>query len=212
MPRSYTTTNDSGCFSLQNLEPGEYAVTIERSGFRTFLAKQMTIKVGSVTPMEAHLEIGETSAVLEITAYTEAIVDNSRSTVDGVITTKQIDNLPLNGRNFLDLAQLEPGVQTRDGGDFDVTKNQFVGVSIGGRGGRATRIQVDGVDITDETVGTTTANLSNESIQEFQVSRSDLDASTDLTSSGAINIVTRSGGNLVHGAGFWLFPRLKVRC
>lgn len=200
-----TTTGESGVFRLQNLEPGEYEVTISGSGFRTFLAKQVIIKVGSVTPFDVHLEIGETNAVIEVTANTEAIVDTSRATVDGVITTKQIDNLPLNGRNFLDLAQLEPGVQTRDGGDFDPTKNQFVGVSISGRGGRATRIQVDGVDITDETVGTTTTNLSNEAIQEFQVSRSHLDASTDLTSSGAINIITRSGGNTIHGAGFGYF-------
>jgi Carboxypeptidase regulatory-like domain/TonB dependent receptor len=200
-----TTTNEGGAFSFQNLEPGEYEVAIEASGFRTFVAKQVIVKVGSVTPLEAHLEIGEASAVIQVTADTEAIVDYARSTVDGVITTRQIDNLPLNGRNFLDLAQLEPGVQTRDGGDFDVTKNQFVGVSIGGRGGRATRIQVDGVDITDETVGTTTANLSNESIQEFQVSRSGLDVSTDLTSSGAINIVTRSGSNEIHGSGFGFF-------
>ena len=200
-----TTTNDNGSFNLQNLEAGEYTITVEKSGFRTFLAKQVIIKVGSVTPMDVQLEVGETSATIEITANTEAIVDNSRSIVDGVITTKQIDNLPLNGRNFLDLAQLEPGVQTRDGGDFDPTKNQFVGVSIGGRSGRATRIQVDGVDITDETVGTTTANLSNEAIQEFQVSRSTLDVSTDLTSSGAVNIITRSGGNTIHGAGFGFF-------
>jgi len=93
----------------------------------------------------------------------------------------------------------------RDGGDFDPTKNQMVGVSMGGRSGRSTRIQVDGVDITDETVGTTTTNISNETIQEFQVSRSTLDASTDLTSSGAINIVTRSGSNEFHGAGFGFF-------
>ncbi|HEX7771095.1 MAG TPA: carboxypeptidase regulatory-like domain-containing protein, partial [Pyrinomonadaceae bacterium] len=158
-----TTTNESGAFSFRNLEPGEYEIAIEGSGFRSFLAKHVIVKVGSVTPFEARLEIGEASAVIQVTADTEAIVDNVRHTVDGVITTRQIDNLPLNGRNFLDLAQLEPGVQTRDGGDFDPTKNQFVGVSIGGRGGRATRIQVDGVDITDETVGTTTANLSNES-------------------------------------------------
>jgi hypothetical protein len=200
-----TTTNQDGVFSFQNLEPGEYTVLVEGSGFRKFLAKQVIVRVGTPTRIEARLEIGETSAVIEVTANTEAIVDNIRSTVDGVITTRQIDNLPLNGRNFLDLAQLEPGVQTRDGGDFDPTKNQFVGVSIGGRGGRATRIQVDGVDITDETVGTTTANLSNESIQEFQVSRSNLDASTDLTSSGAINIVTRSGNNEMHGSGFGFF-------
>src|SRR6185369_6222998 len=200
-----TVTNESGAFSFRNLEPGEYEVTVESSGFRVSLAKQVMVKVGGVTPLEVHLEVGQKTEVVQVTADTEAIVDNVRATVDGVITTKQIDNLPLNGRNFLDLAQLEPGVQTRDGGDFDATKNQFVGVSISGRGGRATRIQVDGVDITDETVGTTTANLSNESIQEFQVSRSGLDVSTDLTSSGAINIITRTGGNEIHGSGFGFF-------
>jgi hypothetical protein len=152
-----------------------------------------------------NLEVGDTKEIVEVVGTTDATVDTSRPTVDGVVTPRQIENLPLNGRNFLDLAQQEPGVQVRDGGDFDPTKNQMVGVSMGGRSGRSTRIQVDGVDITDETVGTTTTNLSNETIQEFQVSRSTLDASTDLTSSGAINIVTRSGSNEFHGAGFGFF-------
>jgi len=84
-------------------------------------------------------------------------------------------------------------------------KNQMVGVSIGGRSGRSTRIQVDGVDITDETVGTTTTNLSNESIQEFGISQSSLDVSTDLTSSGGVNIITKSGTNVIHGSGFGFF-------
>jgi hypothetical protein len=197
------TTNERGYFNFQNLEAGSYTVTVEQSGFRRYVAKDVSVKVGTVTPLTAQLQVGAQEQVVEVTASSgEASVDTSRSTVDGVITAKTIDNLPLNGRNFLDLAQLEPGVQVRDGGDFDPTKNQMVGVSIGGRSGRSTRIQVDGVDITDETVGTTTANISNETIQEFQVSRSTLDASTDLTSSGAVNIVTRSGSNDIHGAGF----------
>ncbi|HEY7182766.1 MAG TPA: carboxypeptidase regulatory-like domain-containing protein, partial [Blastocatellia bacterium] len=200
------TTNDRGYFTVQNLEAGTYTVTVEQSGFRNYLAKDVNVKVGAVTPLTVALQVGATEQVVEVTAAnTEATIDTSRSTVDGVVTAKTIENLPLNGRNFLDLAQLEPGVQVRDGGDFDPTKNQMVGVSIGGRMGRSTRIQVDGVDITDENVGTTTTNLSNESIQEFQVSRSSLDPSTDLTSSGAINIVTRSGGNQFHGSGFGFF-------
>ncbi len=200
------TSNDRGIFIFQNLETGNYTVTIEKSGFRKFVAKDVAVRVGGVTPLTASLEIGATEQVVEISAAaTEATVDTTRPTVDGVVTAKVIDNLPLNGRNFLDLAQLEPGVQVRDGGDFDPTKNQFVGVSVGGRSGRSTRIQVDGVDITDETVGTTTANISNETIQEFQISRSSLDPSTDLTSSGAVNIVTRSGSNEIHGAGFGFF-------
>ncbi len=199
-------TNERGAFTFQNLEAGSYRLTVEKGGFRKYLAKEVTVKVGNVTPVLATLEVGDTNQVVEVTSSTsDASVDTSRSTVDGVITAKQIDNLPLNGRNFLDLAQLEPGVQTRDGGDFDPTKNQLAGVSIGGRSGRSTRIQIDGVDITDENVGTTTTNISNESIQEFQVSRSTLDASTDLTTSGAINIVSRSGSNQFHGSGFGLF-------
>jgi carboxypeptidase family protein len=200
------TANDRGYFNVQNLEAGSYTVTVEQSGFRKYVAKDVNVKVGAVIPLAVGLQVGGQEQVVEVTATnTEASVDTSRATVDGVITAKTIENLPLNGRNFLDLAQLEPGVQVRDGGDFDPTKNQMIGVSIGGRSGRSTRIQVDGVDITDETVGTTTANVSNETIQEFQVSRSTLDASTDLTSSGAVNIVTRSGGNAIHGSGFAFF-------
>lgn len=201
-----TTTNDSGIFNFQNLEVGKYTVTIEKQGFNKYVETDVAVAVGSVTPVTANLRIGDTSAVVQVVSSSgEATVDTTRPTVDGVVTPKQIENLPLNGRNFLDLAQQEPGVQVRDGGDFDPTKNQFVGVSMGGRSGRSTRIQVDGVDITDETVGTTTSNLSNETIQEFQVSRSTLDPSTDLTSSGAINIVTRSGSNEFHGSGFGFF-------
>jgi hypothetical protein len=198
-------TDDRGRFNFQNLLAGAYSITVEKTGFRKFVVNDISVKVGSVTPLMATLEVGNTTETVEIMATTEATVDTSRPTVDGVVTPRQIENLPLNGRNFLDLAQQEPGVQVRDGGDFDPTKNQMVGVSMGGRSGRSTRIQVDGVDITDETVGTTTTNISNETIQEFQISRSTLDASTDLTSSGAINIVTRSGGNEFHGAGFGFF-------
>jgi hypothetical protein len=203
--KSTVTTDDNGRFNFQNLLAGTYTVTIEKPGFRKYVATGVTIKVGSVTPLVANLEIGDAKEVVEVVATGEATVDTTRPTVDGVVTPRQIENLPLNGRNFLDLAQQEPGVQVRDGGDFDPTKNQMVGVSMGGRSGRSTRIQVDGVDITDETVGTTTTNISNETIQEFQISRSTLDASADLTSSGAINIVTRSGSNEFHGSGFGFF-------
>lgn len=200
------TANDRGYFNVQNLEAGTYTVRVEQSGFNKYLAKDVTVKVGAVTPLAITLQVGAQEQLVEVTAAsTEAVVDTSRSTVDGVVTARTIENLPLNGRNFLDLAQLEPGVQVRDGGGFDPTKNQMVGVSVGGRTGRSTRIQVDGVDITDENVGTTTTNITNESIQEFQVSRSSLDPSTDLTSSGAISIVTRAGSNQFHGSGFGLF-------
>ncbi|HXW17048.1 MAG TPA: hypothetical protein VEJ39_02015, partial [Candidatus Acidoferrales bacterium] len=102
-------------------------------------------------------------------------------------------------------AQLEPGVQIQDGADFDPTKVGFSSISFGGRFGRTARIEVDGVDVSDETVGTTTENIPASAIDEFQLSQSTLDLSNELTSSGAVNVVTRSGSNAFHGEGFGIF-------
>ena len=99
----------------------------------------------------------------------------------------------MNGRNFLDLAQLEPGVQIQDGTNFDPTKAGYESISFGGRFGRTARIQVDGVDMSDETVGTTTGGLPQSAIQEFQLAQSTMDLSNDLSSSGVVNVSTRSG-------------------
>jgi hypothetical protein len=201
--RFEVTSGEDGTFSIPDLVPGEYKIKIQRPGFKTH-ASTVTVRVNITTSVVIKLEIGETSMTVMVEGNS-ITVDTTKATVQGVVTSDQINNLPLNGRNFLDLATQEPGVQTVDGGTFDPTKNQMVGVSIGGRSGRSTRIQIDGVDITDETVGTTVANISNESIQEFSISQSSLDASTDLTSTGGVNIVTKSGTNVVHGSGFGFF-------
>ena len=199
------TTNvastSEGLVVVADLAPGEYQLRLEHEGFRTINA-DFTIRIGATTSLEFKMELGSVSSsvVVEVNSIT---VDIDKSTVQGVIQAQQIDELPLNGRNFLDLAQQAPGVQVVDGGTFDPTKNQFTGVSVGGRSGRSTRIQVDGVDITDETVGTTVMNLSNESIQEFGIAQSSLDVSTDLTSTGAVNIISKSGGNSIHGSGHY---------
>jgi hypothetical protein len=196
-------SGEDGTFTVPDLAPGTYKVTTQHAGFKTNVTTAV-VRVNATTSMVAKLELGEVSTL--VTVEGSAItVDTTKATVQGVITTDQINRLPLNGRNFLDLATQEPGVQTVDGGTFDPTKNQMVGVSIGGRSGRSTRIQIDGVDITDETVGTTVANISNESIQEFSISQSSLDASTDLTSTGGVNIITKSGTNKLHGSGFGFF-------
>jgi hypothetical protein len=122
-------------------------------------------------------------------------VNTEQPTVQGVLTSRDIENLPTGSRNFLDLAQLEPGVQIQDGGNFDPTKNGFSSVSFGGRFGRTARIELDGMTSAMMTVGTTAQNISAGAISEFQVSQSTLDLSTELTSSGAVNVVTKSGTN-----------------
>jgi outer membrane receptor for ferrienterochelin and colicin len=208
------TTNSDGFFVVRALLPGQYQVRIESSGFSPAVFEAVTVLVGQVANVSTSLKIGTTSSVVEVTGGTDVQVDISRQTVDGVIRAEQIEQLPLNARNFLDLARLEPGVTVMDGGEIDPTKvNAYRAVGVSGRGGTGTRVQIDGIDVTDETVGTTTSNLSNEAISEFQLSRSSLDMSTSLTSSGAVNIATRSGSNQYHGSGFffWRDQRLAAK-
>jgi Carboxypeptidase regulatory-like domain len=197
------TSSASGTYASGALIPGDYQIRIEAKGFQTQVINA-PVQVGNITSGNAKLVLGQSTEVVEVTG-SAVTVNTEQATVQGVLTTQQIENLPINGRNFLDLAQLEPGVQIQDGGTFDPTKNGFSSISFGGRFGRTARIEVDGIDISDETVGTTTQNIPASAIQEFQVSQSSLDLSTELTSSGAVNVVTRSGSNKWHGEGFYLF-------
>jgi len=200
---SKTSSSASGTYSSGALTPGDYEVRIEAKGFQTQVIN-IPVQVGVPSAGNAKLTLGQSSEVVEVTG-SAVTINTEQATVQGVLTTQQIENLPINGRNFLDLAQLEPGVQIQDGGNFDPTKNGFSSISFGGRFGRTARIEVDGIDISDETVGTTTQNLPASAIQEFQVSQSSLDLSTELTSSGAVNVITRSGTNKFHGEAFYLF-------
>jgi len=101
------------------------------------------------------------------------------------------------------LSQLEPGVQIQDGTNFG--KDGYSSISFGGRFGRTARIEVDGIDISDENLGTTTMNIPASGIQEFQLSQSSQNLSTELTTSGGINVTTRSGTNSIHGEAFAFF-------
>src|SRR5215470_14110578 len=198
-----TVTNSSGTYASGALIPGEYTVRIESKGFKT-QEIPVVVQVNTTSNGNATLTVGQSAQVVEVQA-TEAGVNTEQATVQGVLTSEQIENLPINGRNFLDLAQLEPGVQIQDGGTFDPTKNGFSSVSFGGRFGRTARIEVDGIDISDETVGTTTQNLPLGAIQESALQQSSLDLSTELTSSGSVNVTTKAGTNGYHGQAFYYF-------
>jgi Carboxypeptidase regulatory-like domain len=195
------TTGPSGVFSVGNIAPGNYLVKIAAPNFKT-TEVSTTVQVGQIASVNQTLELGAASATIEIST-SGAQVNQEQASVQDVLTAKDIDQLPVNGRNFLDLATLEPGVQIQDGATFDPTKNGYSSLSFGGRYGRAARIMVDGVDISDETVGTVTQNVPQSAIQEFQVAQSTLDLSTEVTSSGTVNVVTKSGTNTWHGQAFY---------
>jgi hypothetical protein len=197
------TSNSAGAFSTGPLDPGTYNVQVSAKGFST-VSQNVTVQVGNTASMNARLALGAESTILEVQGETVQ-VNTEQATVQGVLTSAQIENLPVNGRNFLDLAQLEPGVQIQDGQNFDPTKAGYSSISFGGRFGRTARVNVDGVDVSDETVGTTTADIPASAIDEFQISQSSLDLSQDLTSSGAVNVTTKSGTNTLKGEAFGFF-------
>ena len=196
-------SSTAGTYNSGAFLPGMYLVRIEVPGFRP-VSLPVVVQVGVISAGNVKLQLG--TELLALTVESVVItVNTEQATVQGVVTPEQIQQLPTNGRNFLDLAQLEPGIQIQDGGNFHPTKTGFVGVSVGGRYGRTTRIELDGIDTSDETVGTTTQNIPQSAIQEFQVSQSTLDLSTGITSSGAVNVTTESGSNDFHGGGFYNF-------
>ncbi len=197
------TSNSSGEFNSGALVPGTYKVQVSAKGFSSSV-ETLVVQVGNTATFNAKLQVGQESTVVEVEA-SEVQVNTEQASVQGVLTASQIENLPVNGRNFLDLAQLEPGVQIQDGTNFDPTKVGYSSISFGGRFGRSARIEIDGVDVSDETVGTTTQDIPASAIQEFQLSQSKLDLSNELTSSGAVNVTTKSGTNLYHGEAFGYF-------
>ncbi len=196
-------TNDQGGYSVGSLIPGAYKARVEAKGFKT-AQLSLDVKVDSTVNGSIKLEVGQESTVVDVQA-SEVQVNTEQATVQGVLTSAQIENLPVNGRNFLDLAQLEPGVQIQDGQNFDPTKAGYSSISFGGRFGRTARIEVDGVDVSDETVGTTTTDIPASGIQEFSIGQASLDMSTELTSSGSVNVTTKSGTNGFHGEAFGQF-------
>jgi hypothetical protein len=199
------TTTDQGLFRFGSLVPGDYSLSVEGAGFSKAVVERVVVQVGTVATADVQMKVGGVGETVNVDiGDTEVQVDTTRQTVDGVITAKQIVSLPLNERNFLDLAVLQPGVTVIDGGNLDPTKtNTFRAVRVNGGSGTGTRVQIEGIDVTDAVVGMSTTNISTDAVQEFNLARSSFDLSTSLTTSGAVTIATRTGGNQFNGSAFW---------
>src|SRR5205085_333726 len=152
--------------------------------------------------VDLRLQVGQSKDVVTVEAVS-AQVEYSRNTIDGVITRQKIQELPLNGRSFLNLAFLEPGVTVSPGTTSQY--NSLFSVSVLGGSSDKTAITVDGGNIRNSIEGNTGMNFSQEVVQEFQISAVNFDLSTGITSVGSVNVVTRSGGNQLHGSGYFFF-------
>ena len=198
-----TTSNSAGEYLFTALQPGEYEVKVEVRGFKSQVTVIM-LQVGESLTSDFELSIGEASETVVITGDTPTI-NTTDFKIDGVVNRQQIESLPLNGRNFLQLALLEPGVGVEATASPGTSANNFFRVSVAGANQTQTRISVDGATINDRMTGGTAQNFSQESVQEFQISTFNYDLSTSVTSVGSVNVVSRGGTNEFHGSAFFYY-------
>ena len=194
-----TVSNDEGFYVLSNMTPGDYEVLVEAKGFAAKATKSVTLKVGQTATLNPQLEIATYGAVVDDITYEQPLVDNSDSVIDGVIVSREVESLPLNGRNFLELALLVPGNSPAP--NFDPTKTNTVVISSAGQLGRGGNVTIDGADTNDDVVGGPIQNISQEAIQEFQIATNRFSAQLGRSGSSVINVITRSGTNDLHGSG-----------
>ncbi len=197
------TANAAGVYSAVELPPGNYEVRAELQGFRT-LVRPAEVAAGTTTTVDMHMTVGATQETVTVEAAT-AQVNYESHAIEGVVGRNTIQDLPLNGRNFLQLGSLEPGVTIGSGSNAQF--NSQLTVTTLGMGGR-TLFTVDGGNINDEMepgAGAVSINFSQEVVQEFQLSSVNFDLSTGITSVGSVNIVTRSGSNAFHGSAYFFY-------
>jgi len=193
-----TTTNGSGLFVFNDLAPGAYELRVLSTGFSDCVVP-LQLEVGQQANVRIRLVLPTQQQVVTIDDRLNIpFVNTSSSVVDGVIETEQIENLPLNGRNFLELALLTPGNTIAP--NFDPTKQGTVVISSAGQLGRGGNVSIDGMDDNDDVVGGMLLNVPEDAVQEFQVATNRFSAELGRSGSSVVNVVTKAGTNAVHGS------------
>jgi len=196
-----------GLYRLNALPVGIYEVNAELSGFSTVSKKDVEVNVAQVQAIDFAMRVAAIAETVNVTGATP-LIETATSSVGGVVDVKRIESLPLNGRQFANLAATIPGVGL--GFHSDPTKSTQYSPQIAGGNGRNLNYQIDGGDNNDDTVGGLLQLFPLEAIQEFNLITSRYKAEHGRSNGGVMNIVTKSGTNNWQGSFFELFRDTKM--
>jgi len=185
------------------LPAGIYTVRVSATGFAIGVTEDIELLVGQTSTIDLALSPGTQAETVTITSEAP-IVDTEKTSVGRNITPSEVQDLPLNGRDFANLAYLAPGAKPVDA--YDPTKNRIAIFGINGSSGRNVNVTVNGIDNKDNTVGGPVMQLPLEAVQEFIITTQRFSASNGRSEGAAVNVVTKSGSNQFHGAAY-IFER-----
>jgi len=200
-------TDAEGLYLLNALPVGIYDVTAELSGFATIVRKAIGVNVGQIQTIDIAMKVASVAEVVNVTGAAP-IIETNASSVGGIIDPKIIENMPLNGRQFANLAAMIPGVGL--GFHSDPTKSSQYSPQVAGGNGRNINYQIDGGDNNDDAVGGLLQLFPLEAVQEFNLITSRYRAEYGRSNGGVLNVVTKSGTNTPSGSFFELFRDTKL--
>ncbi|MGH9940502.1 MAG: TonB-dependent receptor domain-containing protein, partial [Blastocatellia bacterium] len=199
-------TNSEGFFTVPFLQPGNYRVTVEANGFKTTTRDGLQLTLDQVARTDFALEPGEVAQTVQISADAPVLQTDS-ATLGTAITGKLVQDLPLNGRNYVQLALLVPGVSSGPAnglatGTRPDDRRLNSSYSVNGQDPVVNNNMIDGMDNNERVIGTIGVRPSIDAIQEFRVQTNLYNAEIGRTSGGVVNILTKSGTNNFHGSLF----------
>jgi len=205
--RRTTQTNVDGFYRFSFLPIGPYEVQAQKSGFANELLR-VTLTVGDTVTANFGMKLPGLVEKVEVSSLATQ-VDTSTSQIEQPVSQQQIADLPINDRNFQQLANLIPGVAPSP--SYDPTKRLYGGVVAGGATARSSAISVDGGNFNDNIVGGPVGLVPEDAIQEFQVISNQYSAEYGHSAGPFINVVTKSGTNTLHGSGFLLYRQKNLQ-
>jgi hypothetical protein len=190
------TSDGQGGYSAQLLPPGTYSVRVSAAGFGPIQNTGVAVTVGGLLELPVTLQVTGRTEVVDVSAQGE-LVETSRSSTTDTIGQRRIDNLPINGRNYINFTLTDSQVVHDAAPNLGAAPTS--GLNMSGQRARSNLVNVDGADATDNSVNGVRSTVSQEAVQEFQIITNNYAAEYGRAAGGVVNIITRSGSNQFHG-------------